>query len=1498
MNFWKLWTRRRSSKKVNKFRSCQLKSESLEPRQLLAGDILQSVVAPLSASDAVMGHREPRAAMSLDVRGDLSFEGDSNERQIASIAAQTSNAVVGGLPDGGFVVVRQQHSSGRGWDLYGQRYDLDGLRDGSTFRVNAERRGDQINPAIAVADDGSFTVVFQSQTPHLGWEVMTRTYNADGVPTRTREFAVHSKGTGNQENPSVAYIGPVTYVVAWNGQGHGVGADQAGIFAQRIAFNDPVGDTIRVNFHKPGTQANPVLATTPDNDFVIAWHGNGDGDADGIYMRRFSVDGENVTRTREIRVNSLTDGADQNPDVAVGDDGTTLVTWQHAAGGSQGWDVRAQLIDTNLLNPIGGTIEVNQTSLGNQHQPSVTHVSHSNGEDINDFVIAWEGQGNDESAVNAAVTEDRGIYARRYSSTGDVAGDEVLIDNRFVLGTQMRPSIASTGTGVEIVWNGPTATGRNGVFRRGFEEADINEPPVIELREGSVELIDDAITLIGEPYSFNVNVTDPDSTPIVRVLASYVRTTETGNVTEPVTVEQDANDPTRYTVIPPDAFDEFQDENFKARINVRVTAQDLVNPIVRDRFTLVVADQLPPELTITVGEEVDGVHNIVSDQLEVRIPLLITDPDTPQADQWVNRIRTEGDARVVIGDENSEVIVTARDEDANTFTLTVFDGTHRIYQDVQVRFDTAAPSVDLNGIEPGTDATVEALENGGLQLLGLATVEINDLNSDTMGGATVTVVGRTEGVDLSVNTALAQNITADFADGTLTLTGLDSIDNYERVLESLRFDDDAADGATSRTLEISVNDGVNESEHAVATVELRRVDHIAFAQAIADGPDGPGGEPGATFFGAHWCPHCTDQKELFQDGQSFLPFVEVTNPDRTPNEIAIENNITTFPTWEFPDGSRLTGLQDLQTLASRTGIDIPFVVDGVNNDPFIHEVTIEAVENVDGDDIGENVLLVGSPLMIPIDAYDANGDLLTFTVTSSNPDVVPTLQEGNRSARINVEGFGDMVFELFEDKVPRATERMIELANSTRTVGEGDDAVAIPFYQDIIFHRVVDEFVIQTGDPDGTGSGGSDLGEFDDQFDLDLQHNRTGLLSMAKTDDDTNDSQFFITEGPSRHLDFNHTIFGVLIEGESNRESISNTDVVGSSPTIDVVMEGIDIFTDNENAVVLLKANEGATGTSTISITASDGAGGTFTRTFEVDIQEDTFNGGPILLPFDTEFFTGEEESFSFTLEALDVEGDAVFFDNGFVGEEIAQIEADNETGEFTVTPAAGYFGKFNMFVGVAPETFSDTSDRFDAQEVFINVGEPAERFFDIVERGSFDDDNLLGERTDLIDGAPEISNEHVEESIDYAALGYSNPPTYGPHHGPVTVDDVSITPRPTGVYTTEQADEDLVHNLEHGHVWISYNPNLITDSDLTALEDFVRDGGINTAVILTPRSANTSVIAVASWARLLTLGSFDDAQIREFVNTNRGHAPEGYRPSGQKPEGREVFDDGLPHLP
>lgn len=96
-------------------------------------------------------------------------------------------------------------------------------------------------------------------------------------------------------------------------------------------------------------------------------------------------------------------------------------------------------------------------------------------------------------------------------------------------------------------------------------------------------------------------------------------------------------------------------------------------------------------------------------------------------------------------------------------------------------------------------------------------------------------------------------------------------------------------------------------------------------------------------------------------------------------------------------------------------------------------------------------------------------------------------------------------------------------------------------------------------------------------------------------------------------------------------------------------------------------------------------------------------------------------------------------------------------------------------------------------------------------------EDGLAGDRTDLLPETLPLSAVHVTEGVGYS--GYSNPPTYGPHY-PFQCDgqNSAITQRPTGVYETEQPDEDMVHELEHGHVWISYDPTPINSEDWAAL--------------------------------------------------------------------------------
>ncbi|MBN1231218.1 MAG: peptidylprolyl isomerase [Anaerolineales bacterium] len=119
---------------------------------------------------------------------------------------------------------------------------------------------------------------------------------------------------------------------------------------------------------------------------------------------------------------------------------------------------------------------------------------------------------------------------------------------------------------------------------------------------------------------------------------------------------------------------------------------------------------------------------------------------------------------------------------------------------------------------------------------------------------------------------------------------------------------------------------------------------------------------------------------------------------------------------------------------------------------------------------------------------------------------------------VMVTDLGEFTLALFADKVPETVNNFVFLA------GEG-------FYDNTIFHRVIDNFMVQGGDPTGTGRGGPGY-RFSDEFHPKLKHNKRGILSMANAGPNTNGSQFFITHVPCPWLDEKHAVFGELVEGD------------------------------------------------------------------------------------------------------------------------------------------------------------------------------------------------------------------------------------------------------------------------------------------------------------------------------------------------------------------------------
>lgn len=121
-------------------------------------------------------------------------------------------------------------------------------------------------------------------------------------------------------------------------------------------------------------------------------------------------------------------------------------------------------------------------------------------------------------------------------------------------------------------------------------------------------------------------------------------------------------------------------------------------------------------------------------------------------------------------------------------------------------------------------------------------------------------------------------------------------------------------------------------------------------------------------------------------------------------------------------------------------------------------------------------------------------------------------------------------FQLFTDEVPRTTQNFIDLASKK-------------FYDGIKFHRVIADFMIQTGDPAGTGSGGPGY-KFKDEFHKNLRHDGPGTVSMANAGPNTNGSQFFITHVATPWLDGHHSVFGKVIEGQDVVNAIRQGDVM------------------------------------------------------------------------------------------------------------------------------------------------------------------------------------------------------------------------------------------------------------------------------------------------------------------------------------------------------------------
>jgi cyclophilin family peptidyl-prolyl cis-trans isomerase len=251
----------------------------------------------------------------------------------------------------------------------------------------------------------------------------------------------------------------------------------------------------------------------------------------------------------------------------------------------------------------------------------------------------------------------------------------------------------------------------------------------------------------------------------------------------------------------------------------------------------------------------------------------------------------------------------------------------------------------------------------------------------------------------------------------------------------------------------------------------------------------------------------------------------------------------------------------------------------------------------------------GKTLILPVTASSPNARPLTFTAASSTNSItvqvhtnepfwkmsVVQAAAGNppgafptpfRGGVVTVTNIGDMTFMLFR-----------EIAPHTVDVIQGLTAGGM-YTSNTIFHRVVPGFVIQGGDPNTNGTGGP-VFRYDDEFNPQAIFSGNGQLALANSGKDTDGSQFFVTLGPQRVLDFGYTLFGQLVRGFNVLTNVINTPAdANSRPLADVIITRASFVPDNFDTVLTLAGTNAVVVAGTISVVADDGAGGRTTNSF------------------------------------------------------------------------------------------------------------------------------------------------------------------------------------------------------------------------------------------------------------------------------------------------------------
>ena len=362
----------------------------------------------------------------------------------------------------------------------------------------------------------------------------------------------------------------------------------------------------------------------------------------------------------------------------------------------------------------------------------------------------------------------------------------------------------------------------------------------------------------------------------------------------------------------------------------------------------------------------------------------------------------------------------------------------------------------------------------------------------------------------------------------------------------------------------------------------------------------------------------------------------------------------------------------------------------------------------------------GKSLTIPITASSSNGRPLSYTVTSSTNRITVEVHTNNpfwkmsvvqvttngapgafqtpfRGGVATVTNLGDMTLMLFRDRAPKTVDVFQGLA-------------AAGFYNsNTIFHRVIPGFMIQGGDPQTNGSGGA-IFRYDDEFHPRAIFSGHGQLALANSGKDTCSSQFFITQGQQRFLDFGYTLFGQLLRGFNVLTNTINTPRNASDrPFADVIIAQASLVTNYTDTVITITGTNQAGVSGTIRVIADDGTpGGRTTNSFTAMTVSDAANNETAFLktPVITNLFLTAGIRVTNYIQAQDVETNTLYYQAQYYDATTAANATNgnyyaNGSLAFSIVP--GYSGPLKFYVYASDRAnFSS----YDSQLVTFAVGD------------------------------------------------------------------------------------------------------------------------------------------------------------------------------------------------